>query len=348
MPSLSATGETDATRSASRMRRGVLLLTVVLVVGTVGYGLLGLDPLDAAYQTVTTVSTVGFRELGNPSAPWKVFTMVLVLVGTGTVLYTVSALFELVIDERLTDRLGRRRMERDIAQIRDHVIVCGYGRVGQTIATYLDNARATVLVVDRDGDRLAGLHQPYVVGDATDDAVLTHAGIATASTLIAVADTDPANLYITLSARALRPDLFIIARARVSSAEPKLHQAGANRVVNPQLIGGARIAALTLQPHVAEFVDVVMHDGSLEFRLEEMDIPPGSAVAGRSLRDAHIRDRTGALVLAVRRADGSFVTNPDPDLAIDTGVVLITIGTREQLAALGALIRADPSTVGDD
>lgn len=323
-----------------RLARAVILLVAVLVGGTVGYWMLGLGVLDAAYQTVTTVSTVGFRELGSPTGAWKAFTMVLVLGGTGTVLYTVSALFEAVLEGRLTDRWERRRMERDLSRLSDHIIVCGYGRVGQVITTYLGGAGQDHVVVDRDASRLIGTRVCHVVGDATDDAVLHHAGIERASTLIAATATDAENLYITLSARSLRPDLFIVARAHLPSAEPKLRQAGADRVVNPQLIGGERIAALTLQPHVAEFLDVVMHDGSLEFRLEEMVIPEGCAIVGRSLRDAHIRDRTGALVLAIRRSNGSFVTNPDPSTQIEAGVVLITVGTREQLTALAQLVGA--------
>jgi voltage-gated potassium channel len=331
----------DEGESPRRIRRAVALLGLVLVLGTVGYVALGLSLIDAAYQTVTTVSTVGFRELGQATTAWKVFTMVLVLGGTGTVLYTIGALFELVIDGRLTDRFERRRMERDLGRMADHVIVCGFGRVGQTITSYLDGAGRDVVVVDRDPARVATLRSCCVVGDATDDTVLARAGIGRATTLIAAGSTDADNLYITLSARSLQPGLFIVARAHTASAEPKLRQAGADRVVNPQLIGGERIAALTLQPHVAEFLDVVMHDGSLEFRLEEVAIPTDCEIAGQSLRDAHIRDRTGALVLAIRRSDGSFLTNPDPATTIDSDVVLITVGTREQQTALVHLVRGE-------
>lgn len=317
-----------------RVQLGVALLLVVVVAGTVGYVLLGLSLLDALYQTVTTVTTVGFREMGDTTSAWKLFTIVLVLVGASTVLYTLSVLLETLLEGRLTDQVRRRRMARDIAALQDHVIICGYGRVGQAIAGYLAAAGKPLVIVDSDPARALGNPQPFIEGDATSDDVLLAAGLARADTLIAATDTDAANLYITLSARALRADLFIVARARVESAEAKLRQAGADRVVNPQLIGGNRIAALTLQPHVAEFIDVVMHDGSLEFRLEELVIPSGSALAGRSLRDAHIRDRTGAMVLAIRRPDGSFLTNPEPATLLHAGEVLIAIGTREQLAKL--------------
>ena len=158
-------------------------------------------------------------------------------------------------------------MERHMAKMSDHVIVCGWGRVGQSIANYLANAGQDLVVVDRDPERLPEIPHSHVLGDITDDDVMRAAGIERARVLVAALDTDAANLYATLSGRSLRPDLFIIARAHSDSSEPKLERAGANRVVNPQRIGGARMAALALQPHVAEFLDVVMHDGSLEFRL---------------------------------------------------------------------------------
>jgi len=323
-----------------RVQRGLLLLLIVLLVGTAGYTMLGLSVVDAMYQTVTTVSTVGFRELGEVTTAWKLFTIVIVLVGASTVLYNLSVLLETLVEGRLTDQLWRRRMERDIAGFEGHVIICGYGRVGQSIARYVTAAGRDVVIVDNNPERVKIITQPFVEGDAGDEAVLVEAGLLRASTLIAATETDAANVYITLTARSARPDLFIVARARIEAAEPKLRQAGADRVVNPQLIGGGRIAAMTLQPHVAEFLDVVMHDGSLEFRLEEVAVRPGSPLDGKTLRNAHIRDSTGAMVLALRRPDGEFVTNPSPDVAIEPGHVLIAIGTREQLAALAEAGRA--------
>jgi voltage-gated potassium channel len=157
---------------------------------------------------------------------------------------------------------------------------------------------------------------------------------------VAAVDLDAANSFITLSARAMRPELFIVTRARSSESEAKLRRAGADRVVNPQNIGGARMAAFVLRPHVAEFVDVVMHEQNLEFRLEELAIDPASPVAGQTLRDAHLRDRTGALVLALRDPLGQFLTNPPPDTAIEPGQVLIAIGTESELQALSDLVGA--------
>lgn len=319
-----------------RVPTAVGMLSLVVVVGTTGYTLLGLPFGDALYQTIITVSTVGYSEVGAEIASpgYRAFTAGLILAGVGTAFYTLGVLFELLVEGRLTDQLWRRRMESSIDNMSDHVIVCGWGRVGQTIAHDIAAAGRSVVVVEHDPERVQSIDVPYVEGDATDEDVLTEAGIERASSLVAAVDADAVNLYITLTARSMHPDLFIVARAHVSSAEAKLTQAGANRVVNPQYIGGERIAAMVLQPSVADFLDVVMRDDSLEFRLGEIRVRDGSPVAGRSLRDAHLRDRTGALVLAMRSADGSFHTNPPPDTLIRVGEQLIVIGTPVQLKAL--------------
>lgn len=319
------------------VRRGFLALGIIVIAGTLGYVLLGLSLIDAIYQTVTTVSTVGFREVGESTGAFKVLTMTLILLGVGTLFYTLTVALETLVEGRVTDHLRRRRMSRDISKMSDHVIVCGWGRIGRRAAHDLAAAGRQVVVIDRDAS-VAEADLPFVIGDATDDEVLAEAGLDRASTLICALTGDSDNVYLTLSARATRPDLFIIARARVTSAEARLVQAGADRVVNPQAIGGSRVAALTLQPHVVEFLDVVMHDGSIEFRLEEARIPEGSPFVGRSLRDAGIRDRTGALVMGLREPDGTFVANPSPDTVLTAGQVLIGIGTPAQLTALAEAV----------
>ena len=234
-------------------------------------------------------------------------------------------------------------MERQIDAMRDHVIVCGWGRVGRAIGEELTAAQADMVIVDRDAARVADTELPSVIGDATEDQVLERAGLARARALVAALDGDAGNLFVTLSARSLRPDLFIVARARVEETEEKLRRAGADRVVNPQSIGGARIAAFILQPHVTEFLDVVMHERGLEVRLEEVLVPRESPIAGMSIRDAHVRDRTGALVLALRDGDGNFNTNPSPETRIEVDHVLIAIGTPGELEELERLVEPHPA-----
>jgi voltage-gated potassium channel len=263
---------------------------VVLLLGTLGYIAVGFGPLDAPYQTVTTTTTVGFREVRPLSVVGKVFTILLILVGVGTALCALVELLEALIEGHLRQHLERRRMDRAIGRLTGHVIICGLGRVGRPSAQFLTGTSERFVVIDRDAARLDRLPYPIVVGDVTDDSVLQAAAIASARALIAALDTDADNVYVTLSSRALRPDLVIIAR-RTDSSKSKLVRAGADRAVNPQLIGGRRMAAFALAPHVAEFLDVVMHDEAPEFRIEQVEIAPGiiacrpQPARGRASRD---------------------------------------------------------------
>ncbi len=224
-----------------------------------------------------------------------------------------------------------------------YVLIMGCGRVGARLANLLADANHQVTILDVNSKSFRRLGPEFrgttMIGNGIDVDVLRRAGIERARALVAALNADADNVYVTLSARRLHPSLFIVARARVETAEVLLIQAGADRVVNPQGIGGARMAAFVLQPHVAEFLDIVMHDGSLEFRLEEVPVPAGSPLAGCSLRDAHIRDRTGALILALRDSAGSFTTNPPPETVLEAGQILIAIGTEGQLKALTSATR---------
>ncbi|HUF83472.1 MAG TPA: potassium channel protein [Acidimicrobiia bacterium] len=328
-----------------RLWFAIIALIGITTAGTVGYVVLGFTPLDALYQTIMTVTTVGFREVEPLSGAGKVFTMVVMVVGVGTALYTLSLVIEAVLENQLPEVFGRRRMERRITGMQDHVIVCGWGRVGRAITRELAAMDAETVVVDNDPERLGDVPHTVLLGDATDDEVLERAGVRRARALVAALSTDAGNLFVTVSARALRPDLFIVARVRVEDNEEKLRRAGADRVVNPQSIGGARMAAFVLQPHVTEFLDVVMHERDIEFRLEEVPVPEASPIEGSSIRDAHVRDRTGALVLALRDRDGSFTTNPAPETVIHAGQVVIAIGTPADLDALERLVGGETPRV---
>ncbi len=322
------------TSTIVRLRLAACVLGAVVCVGTIGYRLFGLSWTDAAYQTVTTVTTVGFRELHEFSELEQWFTIVLIIAGVSAALYTLTLTMQVVVEGQLREFVGRRRMDRKIADMHDHVIVCGWGRVGRSVAADLQQSGKQVVVIDVNPARVADLHLPTVVGDATLDSTLRAAGIERAAALIASLDGDADNLFVTLSSRALRSELFIVARAREESSVAKLSHAGADRVVNPQELGAARMAAFVARPHVAEFVDVVMHDRSMEFRMQEVEVPAGSPLAGMSLRDADLRRRAGVLVLALRDVDGTFNTNPDPDTEIVPHQVIIAVGTDEALATL--------------
>lgn len=318
-----------------RFRAGIGLLALVLVTGSGGYAVLGLDLLDAIYQTVITISTVGYRELGEVGGRYQIFTLLLILFGTGTSLYTLGVLIETMFERRLDGHFRRRRMQRKVNRLRKHTVLCGYGQVGRAIAEELLKAGETVVAIDLEEPD----HPPtsdkhlMLIGDATDDETIRQAGLDRAATLIVALDSDVDNLFIALTAQSINPDLFIVARANESATIPKLRQVGADRVVNLDQIGGARMAALALQPEVAEFLDVVVQHGEFEVRLAETNINKRSGFAQHSLQECAIRATSGATVLAVRR-DGSFITNPSRHFVLLPGDLLISLGAEEQLQAL--------------
>ena len=331
MTSAAAVVDRSGDRDARPLWVGLLLVAAVIAVGTAGYAILGMNPRNALYQTITTITTVGFREVEPFGAAEQWFTMAVIVAGVGTVLYTFTLAVQMVVEGQVREYVGRRRMDRRIASMHGHVIVCGWGRVGRAVANDVHAFGRDVVVVDIDPARLAGVPYATVVADATLDSTLRAAGIERAGTLVAALAGDADNLFITLSGRALNPALFIVARARQEDSLAKLTQAGADRVVNPQELGAARMASFIVRPHVAEYVDVAMHERSLEFRMQELVVAPGSPLAGRTLRALQLRERAGVLVLALRLADGTFVNNPDPDLVLVPGHVLIAVGAAEDL-----------------
>jgi voltage-gated potassium channel len=317
-----------------RLLLALASVAVVILVGTVGYVVIGLSALDALYQTVTTVFTVGFREVADfDTAVEKVYTMLVIVVGVGTVLYTATLTLELVLEGHVGNAWGRRRMQRDIDRLENHAIVCGWGRVGKAAAEQLARDGQPVVVIDRSEDRLVGCPFPFISGDATQDEILRAAGVLTARSVVAALDDDAGSVYVVLTARTLNPDVFVIARSRTDDAEPKFVRAGADRVVNPQRLGGNRIAAFAVSPYVVEFLDVVMHEDALEFRMVDVEVRAGSALEGSTIADTRAAEG-GAAVLLALRTDGAFVTDPQPETVLKPGDVLIAVGTSSQVQDL--------------
>jgi voltage-gated potassium channel len=317
-----------------RLQIAVLSFVLVIAAGTVGYVLLGFSVLDALYQTVTTVTTVGFREVHPLDPGGQIFTMVVILAGVGTALYAFGVALEALIEGHLRTHMERRRMIRRIDRMSGHVIICGFGRVGRASAAYLRATGRDIVVIDRDPKRLENIDHPYVLGDVSDDQTLLSAGVMRARALIAALDTDADNVYVTLSSRALRKDLIIIARARDESSESKLIRAGANHTVNPQMIGGQRMAAFALQPDVADFLDAVIQEDNVEFRIEEIPLGADSPLVGRTWSEADLRHSTGVALIAVRMNTGPLVVDPPPETRLNQDTVLVAVGTPDQLDAL--------------
>lgn len=256
----------------------------MLVVGTIGYTAIGLEPFDALYQTAISITTVGYGEIGADTAGvdlvhYRLFTLGLVLVGASSAIYIVSMIIETVVEINVDDGFRRRRMRRTIRDMDQHVIVAGWGRVGRAIADYVVRHDTDVVVIDL-APRIGDNDPPMVVGDANEDDVLREAGIERAAVLIAALNSDAENLSLTLTARSLRDDIFLVARTSAQQNERKFFQAGANRVVNPHQIGGSRMGALALQPNVAEFLDEVLHDPEHDVAIHEVRVAEGSELDG--------------------------------------------------------------------
>jgi len=314
------------------------LAFAIITVGTVGYIVIeGWNWQDALFMTVITLSTVGYGETRPLDPSGRLFTGGLILLGVGGTAYTLSALTQYVIAGELNEILRRQRMTRAIQKLRNHYIICGYGRVGQQVVEGLRANRYSVIVIDNDPVHtphleLLGVH--HIVGDASEDTTLQEAGIEHASGLCACLPTDANNVFVVLSARTLNPKLLIIARSNLPESERKLRIAGANQVINPYAITGHRMAAQLLHPSVVEFLDVVMRQGELELRIEEIKIAPKSIMVGKTLTDCRVRQETGVNVLAVRRFDGQLSIDQGSDFTMKTGDTLISLGTDAQLAAL--------------
>ena len=323
-----------------RIRRWVL--TWALVVGAIaGVGALGYIVLfgwsfsDAVYMTVITLTTEGYKEVRELSDSGRAWTMLVAVAGVGIIFGTVGFVAETFVAEALSGRRQRRRMAQTVAALKDHFILCGYGRVGSTVARELAHGGVTVVVIDSyaPSTDLASRDGHLVVdGDATHDDVLLAAGIARAKALITTVDTDATNVYVTLSARALNPRLFIVARANEEGSEAKLRQAGADRAVSPYTRAGRQIAELATRPRVADFIDFALSHGQLAFSIEELEVAEGGPLAGQTVADLTGR---GIHVMAiVTHGPGQFQTNPPMDRALAPGDQLIVSGTAELLRAL--------------
>jgi voltage-gated potassium channel len=314
------------------------LVTALLLSGTIGYMVLeGWGWHDAFFMTVITLSTVGYGEVRPLTPLGESFTIVLILLGVGAVAYTFSTLADYIVAGELNGFLRRQRMMRNIGKLRNHYIICGYGRVGQQVVQGLRANNYDVVVIDAADENMTGLADNgvhYIVGDATSDPVLQQAGIEHASGLCTCLPNDATNVFVVLSARTFNPDLFIISRGNLPESERKLRIAGANQVINPYTITGHRMAAQLLHPSVVEFLDVIMRAGELELRIEEIKIGAASRMNGKSLAECNVRGDTGVNVLAIRRYDGRLYTHLPADFTLHVDDILIGLGTQPQLTRL--------------
>lgn len=327
----------------NRLIPAAIVLLVIITIGILGYTQIeGWSLFESAYMLVITLFTVGFQEVHELSTAGRILTMVIIVSGVGTAIYAGGQFGEMMIEGQIFGYRRKRRMERKIKDMKEHYIIVGFGRVGHQVAEEFGLARIPYVVVDVKAETAAELEPkgvPYIIGDPTSNGKLEEAGIKKAKGLIACADGDLENVFVTLSARAANPDVYIVARASGKDAEEKLKLAGANRIISPYFISGRRMAALATKPVASDFLDTVMHGEHLEFSLREIRVPDSSPLIGQSLADAEIRQKSGATVLAIRKSDGGFNLHPLAGSQIESGDILIVIGTQEQLESLEKMVR---------
>ena len=313
---------------------------MIVVAGSVGYSLIEGWPLwDAFYMTMITVTTVGYREVHPLSRVGELFTVVIATVGVATVLYTFSFLMAQLVEGDLQERLAARRRQRMLEALTNHFIICGFGRIGQIIAREFSRQGVPFVVIERDGERMqAAIDAGYlaVEADASSELVLKRIGIERARGFIAAVGTDAENVYAVLTARLLRPDLFIIGRAETEDAQSKLHRAGADRVLSPYQIGGLQLAQTALRPAVVDFVQLATSSDNLDLNMEQVKIGAGSYLADRTIIEANLRQRFGVIVVGIQRPDGTMQFNPAPETPMRVGDFLVVLGQARNLRELEA------------
>jgi voltage-gated potassium channel len=309
--------------------------------GAAGYALAeGWGLLDALYMSVITLTTVGYFEVHPLSPAGRVFTIGFLLVGVFTMFYTATEIVRAVVSGEVRGDWEKRRMERMLAEMREHIIICGYGRMGRLVCAEFSAMGRPFVVVDRRAELLEGFALPHgmpLPGDATSDEVLKKAGVERARGLVTVAASDADNLYITMSARLLNDRLHIVARAEGEESERKLVRAGATRVVSPYVIGGQRVAQAVVRPTVLDFLELATRHDYLELQIEEVTVAKGAALVGALVKDSRIRRDLGIILVAIKKADGKMTFNPPPEAVLGPGDVLVALGHSEQLEQLQKL-----------
>ncbi len=344
VPYLILDPEQGMNRLARRLLYIALGIATTLVIGTVGFTVIeGWPPFDAFYMTLTTMTTVGYREIHELSHAGRIFNSFLIIFGVTTIFIAIGAMTQTIIELEFGEALGKRRVKHMIDKLENHFIVCGFGRVGRGAAAELQHSGMPFVVVDRDPDRVtratnAGMLA--VEADSTRDETLHSVGVARARGLIAALATDADNLFVVLSAKALNPKLYVAAQAAEEGAEEKMRRAGADAVFAPYSITGHRLAQALLRPHVMQFLDFTSNKIDMNVAIEQVRVAEESEFVSKTIQEMQIRRDLGVIVLAVRKGDGGMLFNPPADTAISGGDYLIVMGRHENLHRLEGLLAA--------
>jgi len=322
------------------------MLLLVLVVGLVGYRLLGFTLVEAFYQTIITIATVGFKEVHELNTAGMIFTAFLIIFSIGIFAYAVSTLTRYIVEGVIRNTIKDTKVKRSIDRLSDHVVVCGYGRNGKQAVSELIDHDVPVLIVEKDQELIQALRTQqqllYVEGDAVDEEILKQCRIPYARALITTLPLDADNLFVVLTAKELNPDLTIISRASMDHADSKLKRAGASNVIMPDKIGGQRMAKLVAQPNIVEFVDYMLLQSTENVVLEEVSCDSiATCFAGKSIRELDLRNEFGANIIGLRRKDKSYLINPLPETELYESDRLFVLGTRRQIERLKKLLSTE-------
>lgn len=326
--------------SRTRLRTLTVLILIVLVIllGIVGYQILeGWSLIDALYMTVITMTTVGFEEVGTLGAGGRCFTIFLIFCGVGLWAYALGIFSQILLEGQLRDFFDKRRSEKMIKSLQDHIIVCGFGRMGTLVSREIAREKKPFVVIEKDAsvlDDLRELDYHYIGGDATEEDVLKDAGVEKAKTLIAVLPSDAGNVYVALTGRALNPALHIICRTDNPGCEDKMIRAGANKVISPYEIGGRSLAQAALRPNVLSFFEMATTRHSEALVIEELIVPDNSPLIGKTLLESRIREKHGVSIVGHKNDTGDIRLNPPPSYTIEEGTLLIALGSPQGLKAL--------------
>ena len=322
--------------------KGKLIYPVVVISGVVSYGTIGYmliedwNFIDSLYMTVITLTTVGYGEVHTLSDAGRIFSVVLMLSGVGAMFYALGVGAKILLEGEIREILGRKRLSKKIENLKNHYIICGFGRMGSIICRELEQNKSTYVIIEGNPEVVATMDADMLVlqGDATQDSVLKEAGIDRAKGLISVLSSDANNLYVVLSARGLNQNLRIVARASEEGAEQKLKRAGANSVVSPYFIGGLRIAHTLIKPAVVDFIEFATRGENIELQMEEIKVPEGSKVINQNLDESGIGKNFGIIIVAIKRESEEMEFNPKSTCRIQKGDTLIAMGKTKQLNKL--------------